>query len=160
MTYGRIKVQLLSEQDCGDFVIRKLEMGEADSHYQVPGVPDGIVITQFHHTKWSEKGETPVTSSILRLIDALIKTQISTGNQAITVMCNDGIGRSGTFTCIYSQLERIKAEGIADVFQYIKASRLQRPGLVSELEQFTFCHYVLADYIDSFDTYANFKDWA
>ena len=36
MTYGRLKVQLLSEQDCGDFVIRKLEMGEADSHYQVP----------------------------------------------------------------------------------------------------------------------------
>lgn len=25
-------------------------------------------------------------------------------------------------------------------------------------EQFTFCHHVLADYIDSFDTYANFKD--
>ena len=36
MTYGKLKVQLLSEQDCGDFVIRKLEMGEADSHYQVP----------------------------------------------------------------------------------------------------------------------------
>ena len=48
-------------------------------------------------------------------------------------VASDGIGRSGTFTCIYSQLERIKVEGIADVFQYIKASRLQRPGLVSEL---------------------------
>jgi len=95
---------------------------------------------------------------VLKIIDALIKTQISTGNHAITVMCNDGVGRTGTFICIYSQLERIKAEGIADVFQYIKASRLQRPKLVSEVEQFTFCHHVLADYIDSFDTYANFKD--
>jgi len=130
---------------------------------------------------------------MLKIIDALIKTQISTGNHAITVMCkyaqihvpcslylaveavevykyiwpcpqatlppeewpgdeakvniifyswlllwflsscSDGVGRTGTFICIYSQLERIKAEGIADVFQYIKASRLQRPKLVSEV---------------------------
>lgn len=48
-------------------------------------------------------------------------------------LCSDGVGRTGTFICVYSQLERIKAEGIADVFQYIKASRLQRPKLVSEL---------------------------
>ena len=32
--------------------------------------------------------------------------------------------------------------------------------LLCTQEQFTYCHYVLADYIDSFDTYANFKDWA
>ena len=51
----------------------------------------------------------------------------------VVSLTSDGIGRSGTFTCIYSQLERIKAEGVADVFQYIKASRLQRPGLVSEV---------------------------
>lgn len=46
---------------------------------------------------------------------------------------SDGVGRTGTFCCIYAQLERIKTEGVADVFQYIKASRFQRPGLVSNL---------------------------
>ena len=45
--------------------------------------------------------------------------------------CSDGIGRTGTFICIYSQLERLKAEGVVDVFQSIKASRLQRSLMVT-----------------------------
>ena len=80
---------------------------------------------------------------------------MGTGNHAITVLCryiqynsiykgtnihgitpshanhSDGIGRTGTFICIYSQLERLKAEGVVDVFQSIKASRLQRSLMVT-----------------------------
>ena len=92
--------------------------------------------------------------------------------------CRDGVGRTGTFICIYSQLERLKAEGVVDVFQSIEASRLQRSLMVSSAvscvidndwindtihivlfqDQFAFCHQVLADYLDTFDNYANFKD--
>ena len=43
---------------------------------------------------------------------------------------SDGVGRTGAFICIYSQLERVKMEGVADIFQFIKDSRLQRKGLV------------------------------
>lgn len=46
---------------------------------------------------------------------------------------SDGIGRTGAFIGIYAQLERIKTEGIADVFQYIKGARLQCPGFVSSV---------------------------
>ena len=45
--------------------------------------------------------------------------------------CSDGVGRTGTFICVYSQLERLKAEGVVDVFQSIKASRLQRALMVT-----------------------------
>lgn len=43
---------------------------------------------------------------------------------------SNGIGRTGTFTTIYSQIERIKAEQMADIFQYIKSSRFQRANIV------------------------------
>ena len=46
---------------------------------------------------------------------------------------SDGVGRTGAFLCIYSQLERVKTEGVADIFQYIKGSRFQRSGLVQKL---------------------------
>ena len=46
---------------------------------------------------------------------------------------SDGIGRTGTFICIHAQLERVKTEGVADIFQFIKLSRISRPNLVSEL---------------------------
>ena len=34
---------------------------------------------------------------------------------------------------IYSELERVKTEGLADIFQFIKKSRSQRTGLVQEV---------------------------
>ena len=46
---------------------------------------------------------------------------------------SDGIGRTGAFICIYSVLERVKTEAVADIFQFIKSSRFQRAGLVKEL---------------------------
>jgi hypothetical protein len=51
--------------------------------------------------------------------------------------CSNGVGRTGTFTTIFSQVERIKAEQIADIFQYVKGIRLQRADLVLEEVSFS-----------------------
>ena len=45
-------------------------------------------------------------------------------------MYSDGLGRSGAFICIHSQLERLMTEGVVDIFQSIKSARIQRAGLV------------------------------
>ena len=34
---------------------------------------------------------------------------------------------------IYSELERVKTKGVADIFQFIKKARSQRAGLVQEV---------------------------
>ena len=49
---------------------------------------------------------------------------------------SDGVGRSGAFLCIHSQLERLKTEGEVDVFKYLKSARTKRIGLVSEMVTF------------------------
>ena len=46
---------------------------------------------------------------------------------------SDGIGRTGAFMCVYSTLERVKIEGVADIFQYIKGARFNRPALVQNV---------------------------
>jgi len=45
-------------------------------------------------------------------------------------MYSDGLGRTGAFICIHSQLERLKTEGVVDIFQSIKSARIQRAMLV------------------------------
>ena len=45
-------------------------------------------------------------------------------------MSIDGVVRSGTFVCIHSQLERLKTEGVVDVFQAIKSAQIHRPGII------------------------------
>ena len=93
--------------------------------------------------------------------------------------CSDGVGRTGAFITVHTQLERLKTEGVVDVFQSLKSARIQRAGLVDTLvgsaavtmyakclfivnttaqEQYSFCYEVLAEYLDGFDMYANFKE--
>ena len=47
--------------------------------------------------------------------------------------CSDGMGRTGAFICMHAQIERLKTEGVVDVFQFIKSARLNRPGLVQSV---------------------------
>jgi len=44
-------------------------------------------VTQFHHTEWPEHGNLPSAAGLIDLIDMLMKSQMNTGNRAITVMC-------------------------------------------------------------------------
>ena len=52
--------------------------------------------------------------------------------------CSDGVGRTGTFICIHAQLERLKTEGVVDIFRFIKGARNQKMKLVPELVSY---HY-------------------
>ena len=94
------------------------------------------------------------------------------------IIYSDGVGRTGTFICLHSQLERLKTEGVVDFFQAVKSARIQRAGLVPNAvchthllllslchshyipsqEQYAYCHEVLADFVNSYDNYANFKE--
>jgi len=96
----------------------------------------------------------------------------------LTLSYSDGVGCTGTSLCIHSQLERVKTEGVVDIFQAIKSACMQRPGLVSDAvshnatlsgcyismwylppqAQYAFCHEVVASYVDTFKTYTNFKE--
>ena len=71
------------------------------------------------------------------------------------LLLSDGVGRTGTFICIHSQLERLKTEGVVDIFQSIKSARIQRAGLVPEvvrnwlsccLYAYSWYKYLLLDY--------------
>jgi len=83
------------------------------------------------------------------------------------------------FCAIATTIERCKTEGVVDVFQVVKALRVQKPGavrtvvrmhalsllrvtviLTSEVlslqVQYQLIFEALLVYLDSFDTYANF----
>ena len=96
----------------------------------------------------------------------------------IPLLFSDGVGCTGTFICLHSQLERLKTEGVVDFFQAVKSARIKRAGLVPDAvccgallyllcirchvhplqAHYAFCHDVVASYVDSFETYANFKE--
>uniref|UniRef100_A0A8C5PE78 Receptor-type tyrosine-protein phosphatase n=1 Tax=Leptobrachium leishanense TaxID=445787 RepID=A0A8C5PE78_9ANUR len=114
-------------------------------------------IRQFHFHGWPEVGIPTDGKGMINIIAAVQKQQQQSGNHPITVHCSAGAGRTGTFCALSTVLERVKAEGILDVFQTVKSLRLQRPHMVQTLEQYEFGYRVVQEYIDAFSDYANFK---
>jgi protein tyrosine phosphatase len=49
---------------------------------------------------------------------------------------SDGVGRTGAFIATHAEMERMKAETVVDLFQFIKGMRIQRAGMVSSEVRF------------------------
>ena len=83
------------------------------------------------------------------------------------------------FCAIATTIDRCKTEGVVDVFQVVKALRIHKPGAVLNVvrfihlpdyrhqlkvlhlplsqDQYRLIHEVVLAYLESFETYANFK---
>uniref|UniRef100_A0A3Q3KAI6 protein-tyrosine-phosphatase n=1 Tax=Monopterus albus TaxID=43700 RepID=A0A3Q3KAI6_MONAL len=114
-------------------------------------------VRHFHFHGWPEIGIPAEGRGMIDIIAAVQRQQQQSGNRPIIVHCSAGAGRTGTFIALSNILERVKAEGLLDVFQTVKSLRMQRPHMVQTVEQYDFCYRVVQDFVDIFSDYANFK---
>ena len=73
------------------------------------------------------------------------------------VYYSDTVSRCGVFCALVITIDQCMTEGVVDVFQAVKALRLHKPGSVRTLVQYQSLFQLMTVYLDSFDTYANFK---
>ncbi|XP_041429337.1 protein tyrosine phosphatase, receptor type A S homeolog isoform X3 [Xenopus laevis] len=150
MSFGDITIELKKEEESESYTVRDMFVTNTREN-------KSRQIRQFHFHGWPEVGIPTDGKGMINIIAAVQKQQQQSGNHPITVHCSAGAGRTGTFCALSTVLERVKAEGILDVFQTVKSLRLQRPHMVQTLEQYEFCYRVVQEYIDAFSDYANFK---
>ena len=55
---------------------------------------------------------------------------------------SDTVSRSGMFCAIATTIERCKTEGVVDVFQVVKALRMQKPGAVCNVVSYSVILYM------------------
>ncbi|KAJ8338757.1 hypothetical protein SKAU_G00355430 [Synaphobranchus kaupii] len=148
---GDMSIELKREEESESYTVRDLLVTNNKEN-------KARAVRQFHFHGWPEVGIPADGKGMINIIAAVQKQQQQSGNHPITVHCSAGAGRTGTFCALSTVLERVKAEGILDVFQTVKSLRLQRPHMVQTLEQYEFCYKVVQEYIDAFSDYANFKE--
>ncbi|NXE39683.1 PTPRE phosphatase, partial [Ptilorrhoa leucosticta] len=153
VTHGEITVEIKNDSLMDAISVRDFLVTYNQSNQE----KQSRLVRQFHFHGWPEIGIPAEGKGMIDLIAAVQKQQQQTGNHPITVHCSAGAGRTGTFIALSNILERVKAEGLLDVFQAVKSLRLQRPHMVQTLEQYEFCYRVVQDFIDIFSDYANFK---
>ncbi|CAL1577606.1 unnamed protein product [Knipowitschia caucasica] len=149
-TFGDYTVELTADTLCDTFSLKDLVVTyktEKQSQH----------VRHFHFHGWPEIGIPAEGRGMIDIIAAVQRQQQQSGNHPIIVHCSAGAGRTGTFIALSNILERVKAEGLLDVFQTIKSLRMQRPHMVQTVEQYDFCYRVVQDFVDIFSDYANFK---
>uniref|UniRef100_A0A8B9K6T1 protein-tyrosine-phosphatase n=1 Tax=Astyanax mexicanus TaxID=7994 RepID=A0A8B9K6T1_ASTMX len=150
VSFGEYSVELKRDTLCDTFSLRDLlltYMPEKQTR----------LVRHFHFHGWPEIGIPSDGKGMIDLIAAVQRQQQQSGNHPIVVHCSAGAGRTGTFISLSNILERVKAEGLLDVFQTVKSLRNQRPHMVQTVEQYDFCYKVVQDFVDIFSDYANFK---
>uniref|UniRef100_A0A1A7Z2V7 protein-tyrosine-phosphatase n=1 Tax=Iconisemion striatum TaxID=60296 RepID=A0A1A7Z2V7_9TELE len=150
VSHGDISIEIKREEENESYTVRDFLVTNTREN-------KARAVRQFHFHGWPEVGIPTDGKGMINIIAAVQKQQQQSGNHPIIVHCSAGAGRTGTFCALSTVLERVKAEGILDVFQTVKSLRLQRPHMVQTLEQYEFCYKVVQEYIDAFSDYANFK---
>ncbi|XP_062862794.1 protein tyrosine phosphatase receptor type Eb [Trichomycterus rosablanca] len=150
LSFGEYAVELKRDVQYEAFSLRDLLLTYAPEK-------QSRLVRHFHFHGWPEVGIPSDGKGMIDLISAVQRQQQQSGNHPIVVHCSAGAGRTGTFIALSNILERVKAEGLLDVFQTVKSSRTQRPHMVQTVEQYDFCYRVVQDFVDIFSDYANFK---
>ncbi|XP_022803027.1 tyrosine-protein phosphatase Lar-like [Stylophora pistillata] len=140
-------VDPVSEQEFAQFVVREFKVRDI--------MNDTVrIIKQFDFYGWTES--VPKNGEgILELIGQIQRTYEQQEEEGpITVHCSDGVGRTGVFCALSIVLERMRSEGVVDLFQTVKLLRTQRPNMIQNKEQYLFCYKRALEYLGSFDHYA------
>ncbi|XP_019856078.1 PREDICTED: receptor-type tyrosine-protein phosphatase delta-like isoform X2 [Amphimedon queenslandica] len=148
--YGDMFIETISETDTGFYVIREITITHTKQGNEVRN------IKQFHYTDWSENKTPPTTGALMDMIVLVQKAHHLFGGGPVVVHDSSSVGRSGTFCIINIVIERLKVEGMIDIFFTIHALRRKHPGIVANYDQFKFCYQTIVEYLESFDKYANF----
>ncbi|XP_065657512.1 tyrosine-protein phosphatase Lar isoform X12 [Hydra vulgaris] len=143
-------IELTTETTFGDYIVRELKLTNTDSG-------KSFDLKHFQFTTWPETGSPESGIGMIELIGQVQRWNIATNNKCTVVHCSAGVGRTGVFIALTNLIERVKVEGLVDVFQTVKKLRYQRTAMVQTKDQYEFCYRALQEYLDSFDLYANFR---
>jgi netrin-G3 ligand len=83
------------------------------------------IVRQYHFTVWPDHGVPEYPAQLLHFVYKVM-LENPTKNGPLVVHCSAGVGRTGTFITLFTQLQRIQAEGTVDVFGFVRSMRAKR----------------------------------
>ncbi|XP_077572600.1 protein tyrosine phosphatase receptor type Fa isoform X2 [Stigmatopora nigra] len=146
--YQYFVVDPMAEYNMPQYVLREFKVTDARDG-------QSRTIRQFQFSDWPEQGVPENGEGFIDFIGQVHKTKEQFGQEGpITVHCSAGVGRSGVFITLSMVLERMRYEGVVDVFHTVQTLRTQRPAMVQTQEQYQLCYRAALQYLGSFDHYA------
>ncbi|XP_072310038.1 receptor-type tyrosine-protein phosphatase O isoform X1 [Eucyclogobius newberryi] len=130
--YGEISVEMLSETESPEWIIRKFRLGYAD---------ESLDVLHLNYTSWPDHGVPTVNAieSILQFVH-IVRQQANRTKDPVIVHCSAGVGRTGTFIALDRLMQHIREHEFVDILGMVSDMRSHRLSMVQTEEQFVFIH--------------------
>ncbi|XP_059424965.1 receptor-type tyrosine-protein phosphatase S-like isoform X16 [Carassius carassius] len=146
--YQYFVVDPMAEYNMPQYILREFKVTDARDG-------QSRTVRQFQFTDWPEQGVPKSGEGFIDFIGQVHKTKEQFGQDGpISVHCSAGVGRTGVFITLSIVLERMRYEGVVDIFQTVKMLRTQRPAMVQTEDEYQFSYQAALEYLGSFDHYA------
>ncbi|CDQ81796.1 unnamed protein product [Oncorhynchus mykiss] len=146
--YQYFVVDPMAEYNMPQYILREFKVTDARDG-------QSRTVRQFQFTDWPEQGVPKSGEGFIDFIGQVHKTKEQFGQDGpISVHCSAGVGRTGVFITLSIVLERMRYEGVVDIFQTVKMLRTQRPAMVQTEDEYQFSYQAGLEYLGSFDHYA------
>ncbi|KAM8960970.1 LOW QUALITY PROTEIN: receptor-type tyrosine-protein phosphatase epsilon-like [Pelodytes ibericus] len=121
-------------------------------------VPSSMEVKLWQLTCWPKDSPVPNNpAAFVSLLEVTEKRQQMMSDGHVLVMCHDGASQSGLFCAGAIVCDQIRSDGCLDVSQAVRALKKRRSQLIPSVIQYAFCYTLAQSYLDSFETYGNFK---
>ncbi|KAM6187541.1 receptor-type tyrosine-protein phosphatase kappa-like [Sarcoramphus papa] len=151
--YGRFHVHLISEEPGDGFTAWTLAL----TNRQQPK-KSALEVRFWQLKDWPMQQHLPLhPATIISLLGKVETHHRQSQDGHILVTCWDGASRSGIFCAASFLCEQIQSEGLVDVSQAVRMLKRRRRQLIKDVEQYGLCYELALSYLNSFETYGNFK---
>nr|DBA29510.1 TPA: hypothetical protein GDO54_009733 [Pyxicephalus adspersus] len=151
--FGAFKVNTTETNPCNGYTVSTLNLTKNNR------ISDSsLVVRLFQLDSWPLNRPIPENpAALISLIGEAEKFQQQMSDSRILVTCCDGAERSGLFCAGVIICDQICSDGCLDVSQAVRSLRRRRCQFIPNVEQYSFCYTLAQSYLDSFETYGNFK---
>ncbi|XP_009874004.1 PREDICTED: receptor-type tyrosine-protein phosphatase mu-like, partial [Apaloderma vittatum] len=151
--YGRFHVHLISEEPGAGFTAWTLAL----TNRQQPK-KSALEVKFWQLKDWPMQERLPPNhATIISLLGKVETHHRQSQDGHILVTCWDGASRSGIFCAASFLCEQIQSEGLVDVSQAVRMIKKRRRQMIKDVEQYGLCYELALSYLNSFETYGNFK---
>jgi cadherin 5 type 2 (VE-cadherin) len=156
MYYGDLRVLVLNETKCSDWVVSEFELSQGDQIRR---------LVHFHYTGWPDFGVPEKLQSLIRFV-RLVRTRVGPEGGPIVVHCSAGVGRSGTYITLDRIFQIVQdapdQESTVDIYSIVNEMRRYRMYMVQTEQQYICVHDCLKCVIEGTENddnlYANGND--
>ncbi|XP_052526095.1 receptor-type tyrosine-protein phosphatase kappa-like isoform X3 [Tympanuchus pallidicinctus] len=151
--HGHFHIQWISEEAGAGFTVWTLAL----TNRQQPK-KSAMKVHFWQLEDWPMQHRLPPhPTTIISLLGKVETHQRQSQDGHILITCWDGASRSGIFCAASFLCEQIQSEGLVDVSQAVRMLKRRRRQLIKDVEQYGLCYKLALSYLNSFETYGNFK---